>query len=78
MRSVFFVLWKLWCCFHISCRGGEEIVFLVVGQKLYTESGMYFELEYIEIGFCGILQKTNITLQNDEKLQDNSDGNFMK
>ena len=64
MRSVFFVLWKLWCCFHISCRGGSEIVFLVVGQKFYIESGMYFELEYIEISFCGILQKTNITLKN--------------
>ena len=38
--------------------------FLVAGQKFYTESGMYFELEYIEIGFCGILQKTNITLKN--------------
>ena len=43
-------------------------LFLVAGQKFYIESGMYFELEYIEIGFCGILQKTNITLKNVKNL----------
>ena len=69
MRSVFFVLWKLWCCFHISCRGGSEIILLAVGQKFYIESRMYFELDYIEIGFCGMLQKTNITLKNVQKFK---------
>ena len=43
---------------------GSEIVLLVAGRKFDVESGMYFKLEYIEIGFCGILQKTNKTLHN--------------
>ena len=48
---------------------GSEIVLLVTGRKFDVESGMYFKLEYIEIGFCGMLQKTNITLKNVQKFK---------
>ena len=51
----------LFSYFIFSCKGSSEIVLLVVGQKSNVEGGMYVKLEYIEIGFCGILQKTNIT-----------------
>ena len=38
-------------------------------RNFYIESRMYFELDYIEIGFCGMLQKTNITLKNVQKFK---------
>ena len=47
---------------------GSEIVLLVAGQKFDVESGMYFKLEYIEIGLYAIAQKTNITILNVEML----------
>ena len=45
---------KFGVVFILLYSGESEIVLLVVGRKFDMESGMYFKLEYIEIGLYAI------------------------